>query len=152
MRLLTPIVLVIAASVGCPSRDSAMKIRPGASLEVFEVAPAPEPGAEEVAALEGNASLFLRQPPVLTTVDVEVVAKERDELGNPAIGVRLTRAGTTKFATATANATGKQLAFVINRRVVSTPTVFSQIHGSFQITGDPKDPVFTSAVDALTQP
>ena len=59
-----------------------------------------------------------------------------DSNGKPAIEIRFTMAGSTKFAKVTTEHMGKRLAIVFNGKVISAPTIRSKISTKALITGN----------------
>ena len=152
------------ALTGCDSSPAPApaKLPLGATLEVFTIAATNGPNTTQAVDPTTGEPLFLQSPPIVTTTDVDTVANgvsyvtkadgSRTEMNIPCLDIKLTAQGAAKMSAATAAPTGKPIAFVVNGKVISTPKLFSPIHGSFKISGDSNDQNFKSAVNALTKP
>ena len=160
LKLLLLSGLTVALS-GCSPKSTPAKLAPGATLKVYTIASAKAPNTTEAVDPGTGGPLFLQTPPIITIADIANVARSEIESktvsGTPsestltALDVKLTPAGSTKMAAATATLPkGESIAVVINGQVVCTPKLFSPIKESFQISGH--DVRFTSAVEALTRP
>ena len=160
MRSLLSLLSLTMVLTGCDSTPPPAKLPAGATVEVFTIAAAIGPNTTEAVDPRTGAPLFLQSPPIVTTTDIDTVAipvtnsvavGSWSERVIPALDIKLTAQGAAKMSATTATPTGKPIAFVINGKVISTPDLNSPIRGSFQISGDPNDPNFKSAVDVLTK-
>jgi len=154
-------VLILAMAttfLGCTQENVPTPIAPGAKFEIFATTTADNPTAKKAIDPASGSPLFLKTPPILTTQDVATVAQSEAEIkmadDKPSghrqlrITVKLTELGGKKMATATANPNGDQVAVAVNGKVIAAPKVFSQIQGSFEISGDNALVIF--AFEALT--
>lgn len=67
--------------------------------------------------------------------DLKNARVQKGRVGEPVIGFTLTPEGAPKFGTLTGNNVGRRLAIVLDNRVVSAPTINSQITGEGVIEG-----------------
>ena len=161
MRRILTLLSMAMLLTGCESPTAPAKLPVGAKFEIFTIAATDGPNTTQGVDPTTNAPLFLQSPPIVTTTDIDTVAGtvsyvtnaagSRTEVNIPCLDIKLTTQGAAKMATATKTPTGNPIAVVVNGKVISTPQLNSQIHGSFQISGNPNDQNFKSAVDALTK-
>ena len=78
---------------------------------------------------------LLRKEAVITGQDLEYAYPCRDELGLPAVCFRLSRSGGEKFYRFTSEHIGDRLAIVLDRKVITAPSIRSAIRDQGQITG-----------------
>jgi preprotein translocase subunit SecD len=136
MRLSDYTCLMVLLFVGCGAFGSGPKpLSKTAALDVYLVSPTKTPTAKVVVQPGNQSPVYLVTPPFISAVDVESVQRSRDSNQSPSLSVKLTPAGTTKMANATANAVGTQVAFLVNGSLVFMPTVREPIAGQFVITG-----------------
>ena len=134
MRSFLLVGLALTMSVaGCSPATKSKSIAPASTLEVFEILDADDvPAATFPDAVSGEM-VRVAKVPVIDTTDVLAVSLLRsDSVGpdgkptgsqNTEIMTQLTATGSSKLATATGNMSGKQLAIVINGRVVARPGI-----------------------------
>lgn len=80
----------------------------------------------------GEPRLYTEQTPVLKGTDIEVAMPMKDAAGYYFVGIRLKDSGARKLAQASARAVGKQLALVINERLLGAALIDSPIEkGTF---------------------
>lgn len=87
----------------------------------------------EIPAYEGMPKSMLETETVLTGEDVEDSSVSTDEYGNPAVGLKFTSEGTTKFTEGTRRASNNgtavgQIAIFLDDVVISAPSVSSVIN------------------------
>lgn len=73
---------------------------------------------------------------VMVGSEIDQVNVEADQIGGFAVGFSLTPEGTRVFKEHTANNVGKYLAIVLDKKVISCPSISTAIDGSGQISGD----------------
>ena len=86
---------------------------------------------------DGSKSWYLlRKAPIVTGNDLANAKVTQDEIGAPAVAFSLKSAGVTKFATATGQNVGRQLAIVLDGNVQSAPRIQERIASAdVRITG-----------------
>ena len=85
----------------------------------------------------GEQELVLEATPSITKKDILEVKKEIDSYKHPYISVTLNEEGTNKFHLLTQENIGKQIAIVIDKHIVMSPTVQAPISGGkVQISGN----------------
>ncbi|MDB5344085.1 MAG: hypothetical protein JWP89_2462 [Schlesneria sp.] len=136
MRLSDYACLTVLLLVGCDAFGNGPRpLSKTAALDVYIVSPTKTPTAKVVVQPGTKGPVYLVTPPFISAVDVESVQRSKDSNQSPSLSVRLTPAGATKMANATANAVGTQVAFLVNGSLVFMPTVRDPIAGQFVITG-----------------
>ncbi|HEY4263617.1 MAG TPA: hypothetical protein VGM98_25865 [Schlesneria sp.] len=136
MRLSQCACLTLLLLVGCDAFGNGPKpLSKTAALDVYLVSPTQTPTAKVVVQAGTQNSVYLVTPPFISSVDVESVQRSKDSNQSPSLSVKLTPAGTTKMANATANAVGTPVAFLVNGSLVFMPTVREPLAGQFVITG-----------------
>jgi preprotein translocase subunit SecD len=136
MRLTDYACLMVLLLVGCDSvRNGPQPLSKAAALDVYIVSPTKTPTAKVVAQAGNKSPVYLVTPPFISAVDVESVQRSKDTNQAPSLSVKLTPAGATKMANATANAVGTQVAFLVNGTLVFMPIVREPLTGQFVITG-----------------
>jgi len=113
-----------------PADPPKTNFKPTTSFAIHDVA-AP---ADQTTHNNAGAALNLIQPPILTESDVRSAAVVADDNGTAQLQVTLNVLGIQKMSEATATQ-GKQIAFVINGTVVSTPVVKFRISQRFLVSG-----------------
>jgi preprotein translocase subunit SecD len=118
--------------VGGPSSDRAGLLAPTAgqvppNLELVEGA-VTAGQREQVWYLVGKTA-------VITGRDLKNARPTQRQLGGNAVSFFLNAAGAEKFAKATGENVGKQLAIILDHRVKSSPTINEQIHDQGEISG-----------------
>lgn len=92
----------------------------------------------EAAAVPGQREqvwYLVQKGAVITGRDLKNARPTQQQLGAHAVSFFLNAAGAEKFAKATGENVGKQLAIILDRRVKSAPTINEQIHDQGEITG-----------------
>jgi len=161
MRRILSLLTMAMLLTGCESPNTPAKLPVGAKFEIFTIAATDASNTTQAIDATTGDPLFLQSPSIITTTDIDTVAHavgyithadgSRTEGNAPCLDIKLTAQGAAKMAAATAKPTGNPIAVVVNGKVISTPQLHSQIHGSLQVSGDPNDQNFKSAVDALTK-
>jgi preprotein translocase subunit SecD len=118
--------------VSGPSSDRASLLAPHggqvpANMELVEAAAAP--GQRE------QVWYLVYKAAVITGRDLKNARPTQRQLGGNAVTFFLNAGGAEKFAKATGENVGKQLAIVLDKRVKSAPTINEQIHDQGEITG-----------------
>lgn len=143
-------MLLIATALGCNAQNPAMKLAPNARIEIFSISGASGDNTKETVNPYSGETIWLVQPPIITNMDVDTIApireNMRDEKGNPiqgdkALQINLTPSGAAKLREVSINQAGKQLAFVVNGMVFSTPTIMAPIDTSLVISGKEMDKI-----------
>ncbi len=143
-------MVVTAIALGCNAQNPAVKLAPTARIEIFSISGVSGDNTKETVNPYSGETIFLVQPPIITNVDVDTVAtireNMRDENGNPiqgdkALQINLTPSGAAKLREVSINQVGKQLAFVVNGMVFSTPTILAPIDTSLVISGKEIDKI-----------
>jgi preprotein translocase subunit SecD len=116
-----------------PSREAALSsfggvLPPGTQLV---------PGSSESSSSSSGGQVWylLNQVAAVTGRDLSGAQPSADENGQPSVNFNLTRDGAARFGEVTQKNIGKQLAIVLDNRVVSAPVIQSQITDSGRITG-----------------
>lgn len=84
----------------------------------------------------GSEWFLLEKVPVITGADLKTAYTTTDEFGMPAVGFELTGKASEVFASATEKNIGRQLAIVLDKRVISAPVIRSRISNMGQISGN----------------
>ncbi len=106
-----------------PSREAALAAHGGILPPDSELVP----GKNESGTSGGEVWYLLNQVAAVTGRDLSGASPGTDENGRPAVNFTLTRDGASRFARVTGENVGKQLAIVLDNRVVSAPVINSQI-------------------------
>ncbi len=97
------------------------------------------PGSQDVAATGGGtpATVYyaVRRVAPITGRDLRNARPSLDENSLPAVGFSLNQDGARRFGQLTEQNTGRQLAIILDNRVVSAPVIQSRITDEGQITG-----------------
>jgi preprotein translocase subunit SecD len=83
----------------------------------------------------GEAWYVVNRIAAVTGRDLRDAQPRPDENGRPSVNFSLTRDGAIRFGRVTGQNIGKQLAIILDNRVVSAPTIESQINDNGRITG-----------------
>ena len=83
----------------------------------------------------GEAWYLLNRIAAVTGRELRDAQPRPDENGRPSVNFNLTRDGAVRFGRVTGQNVGKQLAIILDNRVVSAPVIQSQISDSGRITG-----------------
>ncbi len=83
----------------------------------------------------GEAWYIVNRIAAVTGRDLRDAQPRPDENGRPSVNFSLTRDGAVRFGRVTGQNIGKQLAIILDNRVVSAPVIESQINDSGRITG-----------------
>lgn len=84
----------------------------------------------------GDFYYLLDKTPVITGKDLKTATEGTDSFNNPAVDFELNSEGAKKFGEFTASHIGKQIAIVLDNKVMSAPVVRSRISSNGQITGN----------------
>ncbi len=85
---------------------------------------------------DGSLWYLVDKVPVISGSDLKTAYTSQDEFGRPAVGFELKSEAAQKFGEFTSKNIGKQLAIVLEGKVVSAPVIRSRITDRGQITGD----------------
>lgn len=96
----------------------------------------PVDGLEVATIGEKGEKIYLHKEADVTSEHIAEARVVNDSNGKPAIEIRFTMAGSTKFAKVTTEHLGKRLAIVFNGKVISAPTIRSKISTKALITGN----------------
>jgi len=136
MRTLRYACAALLFVAGCYSmKNSPRPLSKTATLDLYVVSPAKTPRSKQATDPVTNGAIFLTMPAIITAADVATIQRSEDSPDSPSLTVNLTPAGATKLASATANPTGMQLAFVVNGAVVAAPKVMGPMSTGFRISG-----------------
>jgi len=83
----------------------------------------------------GEAWYVMNRIAAVTGRDLRDAQPRPDENGRPSVNFSLTRDGAIRFGRVTGQNIGKQLAIILDNRVVSAPVIQSQINDNGRITG-----------------
>ena len=127
--------LLVAAIAGCiSSAQIPGSVRPTCpTMEVGIVAEKPEDAARKISSPEGKR-ISLTGTPLLTFGDFTDANVSLTE-GQIVLNVSMTTTSAKRVQTFTANHVGKMLAFVVNGRVIRTPTILDPITGKGFLIG-----------------
>ena len=89
------------------------------------------PGLTEMAVTGDDHKVYVHGEALLTTADIKsaALARATKDAGPPQIEIVFTKAGRAKFAAVTAQAVGKQIAILIDGRVICAPCVREKVTG-----------------------
>lgn len=127
MRVLLALGLILALA-GC---RPAGPVPPKVAVEFRVAEERPGPGLTEMTVAGGDLKVYVRGEVLLVNADIKSAALGRATSpgGQPQIEVAFTKAGRAKFAAATEQLIGKQIAILIDGRLVSAPFVRERIAG-----------------------
>jgi preprotein translocase subunit SecD len=91
--------------------------------------------AADLGATTGQSFYLLRKTPVITGRDLQNARTGLDQYNKPNIRFSLKSAGAQKFGEATGNNIGRNLAIVLDGRVVSAPRIDGRISNDGEISG-----------------
>lgn len=148
----TLVLLALSTQAGCDNFfNRPQPLGKAAKFEILVASPINSQGAIPATDPITKAPLFLNSPASVTTTDVSTIQRSTDSQRRPALAVTLTPGGKQRMAMASRNALGKQLAFVVNGRLVSAPRVNAEIAmGQFIIEGLTQEE-FDRVFEELTQ-
>lgn len=115
-----------------PTREAALASHGGVLPPDSELIPGRRESAETTA---GEAWYVVNRIAAVTGRDLRDAQPRPDENGRPSVNFTLTRDGAVRFGRVTGQSVGKQLAIILDNRIVSAPTVQSQINDNGRITG-----------------
>lgn len=114
------------------SRDAALASHGGVLPPDSELLP----GRRESGDTSGGEAWYVvNRIAAVTGRDLRDARPQPDENGRPSVNFMLTRDGAVRFGRVTSQNIGKPLAIILDNRVVSAPTIQSQITDSGRITG-----------------
>ena len=97
------------------------------------------PGSEDLAATGGGTPstvyYAVRRVPPITGRDLRTAQPSLDQNNLPAVGFSLSRDGAVRFGQLTEQNINRQLAIILDNRVISAPVIQSRITDQGQITG-----------------
>lgn len=115
------------------SREAALAAHGGILPPDTELLPGkPEPGSQ---ASGGEVWYVINRIAAITGRDLSGAQPSQDINGRPSVSFTLTRDGAVRFGRVTGQNVGKQLAIVLDSRVVSAPVIQNQINDRGEITG-----------------
>lgn len=115
-----------------PSREAALASHGGVLPPDGELVPGRRESAESTA---GEAWYVVNRIAAVTGRDLRDAQPRPDENGRPSVNFSLTRDGAVRFGRVTGQNVGKQLAIILDNRIVSAPRIESQINDNGRITG-----------------
>ena len=116
-----------------PSREAALASHGGILPPDSELLPGRRESGSDNAG--GEAWYVLDRIPAVTGRDLRDAQPRPDENGRPSVNFSLTRDGAARFGRVTGANIGKQLAIILDNRVVSAPVIQGQITDNGRITG-----------------
>lgn len=114
-----------------PTREAALATHGGVLPPDTQLVPGRREGSNG-----GEAWYLLRRIAAVTGRDLTGATPSRDQAGRPSVSFTLSRDGAARFSRVTGENVGKQLAIVLDNRVVSAPVIQSQISDRGEITGN----------------
>ena len=94
------------------------------------------PGSEDAAAAAPSTVYYVvRRVPPITGRDLRTAQPSLDQNNLPAVGFSLSRDGAVRFGQLTEQNINRQLAIILDNRVISAPVIQSRITDQGQITG-----------------
>ena len=115
-----------------PTREAALASHGGVLPPDSELVPGRRESAESTA---GEAWYVVNRIAAVTGRDLRDAQPRPDENGRPSVNFSLTRDGAVRFGRVTGQNVGKQLAIILDNRIVSAPRIESQINDNGRITG-----------------
>ena len=125
--------LKIVEAGPAPTREALLQPYNGVVPPDMEVVPGVSEGAPGERA--GTVYYLVRRVAAVTGRDLRNARPSLDENNQPAVSFSLNREGARKFGRVTGENIGRQLAIILDGRVVSAPTIQSRITAEGQITG-----------------
>jgi preprotein translocase subunit SecD len=116
-----------------PSREAALASHGGILPPDSELLPGRRESGSDNAG--GEAWYVLDRIAAVTGRDLRDAQPRPDENGRPSVNFSLTRDGAARFGRVTGASIGKQLAIILDNRVVSAPVIQGQISDNGRITG-----------------
>jgi len=118
------------------SREAALAQYGGVLPPGTELLPgSPDSSSSSTSSTSGQVWYLLNQVAAVTGRDLTGAQPSTGQNGQPSVNFTLSRDGAMRFGEVTSKNIGKQLAIVLDNRVVSAPTIQSQITDSGEITG-----------------
>jgi preprotein translocase subunit SecD len=114
------------------SRDSALAAHGGILPPDTQLLPGKRESGDDTG---GDAWYIVNKIAAVTGSDLSGASPSKDMNGRPSVNFTLTRDGAARFSRVTGANIGKQLAIVLDNRVVSAPTIQGQISDRGEITG-----------------
>jgi preprotein translocase subunit SecD len=115
-----------------PSREAVLQSLPGGVVpgdsEIL-------PGRAEGTAATGGVFYLVKKTAVVSGLDLRTAQQSLDEFNRPAVSFTLKQDAAARFGTFTQANLGRPLAIVLDKRVMSAPTINGRITDSGQITG-----------------
>lgn len=127
------LALKLAQEGAFPSREAALAAHGGVLPPDTELVPGKAESSREGSS--GEAWYVLNKVAAVTGRDLSGAEPSHDINGRPSVNFTLTRDGAARFGRVTGANVGKQLAIVLDNRVVSAPVIQSQINDRGEITG-----------------
>lgn len=115
------------------SREDLLRAYSGRVPDDMEVLPGVSEGADGARA--GTVYYLVRRVPAVTGRDLRTARPTLDENNQPAVSFSLKRDGASRFGNFTGSNIGRQLAIVLDGRVVSAPVIQGRISDEGQIYG-----------------
>ena len=117
------------------SRETALSQYGGVLPPGTELLPGSADSSSSSSSSNGQSWYLLNQVAAVTGRDLTGAQPSTGSNGQPSVNFTLSRDGATRFGEVTSRNIGKQLAIVLDNRVVSAPVIQSQITDSGEITG-----------------
>ena len=117
------------------SREAALSTFGGVLPPGTELVPGSPDSSTSSTAGGGQVWYLLNQVAAVTGRDLTGAQPSTGQNGQPSVNFTLSRDGASRFGEVTSKNIGKQLAIVLDNRVVSAPVIQSQITDSGEITG-----------------
>ncbi len=96
---------------------------------------------DELKVLKGDSRnrekgyFIVKAYPVITGQDIKKTKRTKDQFGNPSVSFSLNSRGASKIQTYTAANIGKQLAIVLDNRIITAPVIQSVLSYDMVVTG-----------------
>ncbi len=126
------LTLKIVQSGPVATRDAALAAHGGVLPPDSELVPGRRDSGDGAG---GEAWYIVNRIAAVTGRDLRDAQPRPDENGRPSVNFMLTREGAVRFGRVTSQNIGKPLAIILDNRVVSAPTIESQITDSGRISG-----------------
>jgi preprotein translocase subunit SecD len=141
-RMLSLMVGLVLASCGGSRDATSSNPVPNVDLTIRAASRDPVPGWLQMQSVGNNPeTLWVAPEPALTLADVESAKATVDESGRPAIDLRFSSSGGERLQTFSAAQIGKDIAIVLEGKVLSAPRVQSQIRDRAIVTGVGQDDI-----------
>jgi preprotein translocase subunit SecD len=123
-----------------PSREAAMQAYNNVLPPDAEILPGrADPGATGTAAAAGTVYYVVKKVSVVSGNDLRTAQQSLDQFNRPAVAFTLKQDAAVRFGNFTQQNIGRPLGIILDRRVMSAPTIQDRIVDNGQITGITRD-------------